>query len=82
MEAQNVTPINLEAHVGKQLRAARLAKGLSQGDLADAIGVTFQQIQKYESGLNRISAGKLYRFSLILKEPLHYFFSDLDEKLI
>lgn len=53
------SPTALDLEVGRRLRQARIAAGLSQTALADAVGVTFQQVQRYETGVNRISPGKL-----------------------
>jgi transcriptional regulator with XRE-family HTH domain len=71
----------IDVHVGKQLRVRRSLLGLSQEKLADSIGLTFQQIQKYERGINRISAGRLYKFSKILAVPVEFFYTGLDVKL-
>lgn len=68
------TPDNVDVHVGNRLRVRRSLLGLSQEKLAEAIGLTFQQIQKYERGVNRISAGRLYQFSKILEVPVNYFY--------
>lgn len=67
-------PDPVDVHVGHRLRVRRSLLGLSQEKLADAIGLTFQQIQKYERGMNRITAGRLYQFSKILEVPITYFF--------
>ena len=61
--------------IGQKLRALRLDRGLSQGALAGEIGVTFQQLQKYENGANRISAGRLIRVAAALKVPVTAFYS-------
>lgn len=68
------TPDPVDVHVGQRLRVRRSLLGLSQEKLAESIGLTFQQIQKYERGMNRISAGRLYQFSKILDVPIAYFF--------
>jgi transcriptional regulator with XRE-family HTH domain len=68
------TPNSVDIHVGQRLRVRRSLLGLSQEKLADAIGITFQQIQKYERGMNRISAGRLYQLSKTLEVPVSYFF--------
>lgn len=68
---------SIDAHVGNRLRVRRSLLGLSQEKLAEAIGLTFQQVQKYERGMNRISAGKLYEFARILSVPVSYFFDQL-----
>lgn len=77
------TANSVDVHVGQRLRVRRSLLGLSQEKLADAIGLTFQQVQKYERGMNRISAGRLYQFSKILDVPIAYFyeqFSGLNEE--
>ncbi|MFK7840557.1 MAG: helix-turn-helix domain-containing protein [Bdellovibrionales bacterium] len=71
------TPDNVDVHVGQRLRVRRSLLGLSQEKLADAIGLTFQQIQKYEHGVNRISAGRLFQFSKILDVPVAYFYDQI-----
>ncbi|HOO81990.1 MAG TPA: helix-turn-helix transcriptional regulator [Alphaproteobacteria bacterium] len=68
------TPSEVDVHVGQRLRVRRALLGLSQEKLADALGLTFQQIQKYERGTNRVSAGRLYALSKILDVPISYFF--------
>ena len=68
------TADSVDVHVGKRLQLRRSLLGLSQEKLGEAVGLTFQQIQKYEKGLNRISSGKLYQFSKILEVPVAYFF--------
>lgn len=68
------TPDPVDVHVGQRLRVRRSLLGLSQEKLAESIGLTFQQIQKYERGMNRISAGRLYQFSKILDVPVAYFY--------
>jgi transcriptional regulator with XRE-family HTH domain len=67
---------NIDAHVAQRVRAARLSSGMAQEKLADKIGVTFQQVQKYENGTNRISAGRLYQISIALEVPITYFFEE------
>jgi len=67
--------------VGRQLRARRLELGLSQQRLADAIGVTFQQIQKYEHGSNRVVASRLYDLAKILHVTVEYFFATAEQDL-
>lgn len=68
----------VDQHVGKRLRQKRSVLGISQEKLADHVGVTFQQIQKYENGLNRISASRLYEFSKILNVPISFFFDSFE----
>lgn len=67
----------IDVHVGKRLRIRRKNCGLSQTKLGDSIGLTFQQIQKYEKGANRIGASRLFEFSNILDVPVSYFFDDM-----
>lgn len=64
-----------DIEVGRRLRTFRLQKGLSQEKLADQLGVTFQQVQKYEKGTNRIAAGRLQRIAEILEIPITEFFA-------
>jgi transcriptional regulator with XRE-family HTH domain len=66
----------IDVHVGQRLRVRRSLLGLSQEKVAEAIGLTFQQLQKYERGMNRISAGRLFQFSTILDVPVSYFFEN------
>lgn len=68
----------IDAHVGARLRLQRTLRGLSQEKLGEALGLTFQQIQKYERGSNRIGAGRLYEISRVLDVPIGYFFESLD----
>jgi DNA-binding XRE family transcriptional regulator len=63
-----------DAEVGRRVRSRRIECRLSQTELADGIGVTFQQVQKYEKGVNRIGAGRLQRISEALKVPVSFFF--------
>lgn len=65
---------SVDEHVGAQLRQRRSLMGLSQERLAEQVGITFQQIQKYENGANRISASRLYEFSHVLDIPVNFFF--------
>ncbi|PCJ97290.1 MAG: transcriptional regulator [Zetaproteobacteria bacterium] len=70
-------PDTIDKHVGKQLRSRRTLLGLSQEKLAEYIGVTFQQVQKYERGTNRVSASRLYSFSKILDVSIDYFYEGI-----
>ncbi len=72
------TPHAVDVHVGGRVRLRRRFLGLSQTELATAVGVTFQQVQKYERGFNRVSASKLYEIARVLKVPLSYFFEGFD----
>ena len=66
-------------HVGSKLREKRRELGVSQEELANSVGLTFQQVQKYEKGLNRISCSKLHDFSKYLKTDIRYFFNGLED---
>lgn len=70
-------PDPVDVHVGQRLRVRRSLLGISQERLAESIGLTFQQVQKYERGINRISAGRLFQFSKILDVPITYFYEQL-----
>lgn len=72
----------VDLHVGARLRLRRRALGLSQSALADAVGLTFQQLQKYERGANRISASKLFAFAAILTVPVGFFFEGLPDPTV
>ena len=74
-----MVPHPVDIHVGKRLRARRTILGMSQEDIGDSVGITFQQVQKYERGLNRIGSSRLYEFSCLLGVGISYFFEDLDE---
>ena len=67
---------NFNIHLGKKLRMRRLSLGLTQTKVANAINVTFQQIQKYEKGTNGVSSSRLIQLSKYLKVPVTYFFED------
>ena len=69
-------------HLGSKLRMRRLALGLTQTKVAQAINVTFQQIQKYEKGTNGVSSIRLLQLSNYLKVPINYFFEDFSEYLV
>ena len=68
---------DIDLHIGRRLRARRRLLGLSQPQLAEAVGVRFQQIQKYECGEDRISASRLWRLCKALNAPADYFFEGL-----
>jgi transcriptional regulator with XRE-family HTH domain len=63
-----------DTHVGQRVRMRRLMLGMSQAHVADALGMTFQQLQKYEKGINRVSASRLQHISQILQVPVTFFF--------
>ena len=72
----SVNPIDL--YVGTKLKIRRVELGLSQSKLGELAGITFQQVQKYEKGMNRIGSSRLYSLSKILKVPVDYFFEDYE----
>ncbi len=71
-------PNVIDAHVGARMRLRRTLLGISQEQLAEALGLTFQQVQKYERGSNRISASRLFQLSRVLDVPVSYFFDDME----
>lgn len=72
-------PSSVDVHVGGRVRVRRRLINMTQETLADMIDVTFQQVQKYERGSNRISASKLFGIAEALEVPISYFFDGLDE---
>lgn len=79
--ANSSPPHPIDVSVGSQLRSARKSRGLSQVALGDAIGISFQQVQKYERGHNRVSASKLAEAALFLQLPIQYFFAEIEQLL-
>lgn len=67
----------VDRHIGKRIRETRIAHGMSQEKLAGILGLTFQQVQKYEKGVNRIAASRLYDVANALKVPVWHFFEGL-----
>jgi transcriptional regulator with XRE-family HTH domain len=74
-------PNPIDVHVGARVRLRRTLLGMSQEKLGDAIGLTFQQVQKYERGTNRIGASRLFDLSRVLDVPVSFFFDELDPAL-
>lgn len=72
-------PNPIDVHVGRRVRLRRKELGISQERLADGLDLTFQQVQKYERGSNRISASKLYEIARVLRVPVAFFFEGLDD---
>jgi transcriptional regulator with XRE-family HTH domain len=70
-----------DRYVGGRIRERRIMLGLSQQQMAHMIGVTYQQTHKYERGINRISAGRLYEIAQVLRVPLSFFFEGLGNRL-
>jgi transcriptional regulator with XRE-family HTH domain len=73
-------PNPVDAHVGNRLRVRRTLLGLSQEKVGEAMGLTFQQVQKYERGANRIGASRLWDMSRVLDCPVSYFFEEMDDR--
>ncbi len=71
-------PHPVDTYVGRRMKFCRVIKGMSQEDLGKAVGITFQQVQKYEKGNNRVGASRLYQFSKVLEVQVGYFFSGVD----
>ena len=74
-------PNPVDIHVGSRVRHRRTLLGLSQGVVGEAAGLTYQQIQKYERGANRVSASSLYALSLLLDVPVSYFFEEMPPEI-
>jgi transcriptional regulator with XRE-family HTH domain len=72
-------PSPIDVHVGTRIRLRRTLLAISQGQLGDALGLTFQQVQKYERGVNRVSASRLFGLSHVLDVPISFFFDDMPE---
>ena len=77
--SHNRAPTWVDEHVARRMRARRLQLGLSQEDLANGLGITFQQVQKYEKGHNRMGAGRLHKVSQILDVPIQHFFDEMPQ---
>jgi transcriptional regulator with XRE-family HTH domain len=70
----------IDDHVGARIRERRIMLGLTQQQLAEMIGVTYQQAHKYERGINRVSAGRLYEIARVLNAPITYFYDGVGEE--
>ncbi|HYM03318.1 MAG TPA: helix-turn-helix transcriptional regulator [Stellaceae bacterium] len=75
-------PNPIDVHVGARVRLRRTLLGMSQEKLGDAIGLTFQQVQKYERGANRVGASRLYDLSRVLDVPVSFFFDDISPETV
>ncbi len=75
------SPNPIDIYVGSRVRLRRMMVEMSQEKLADQLGLTFQQVQKYEKGTNRIGASRLYEISQILEVPVQYFFEGISEQV-
>ena len=78
MPKKQANPV--DAHVGHRVRLRRMLIGMSQERLGELLGLTFQQVQKYEKGINRIGAGRLYEVAGILGVPVAFFYEDVDSE--
>lgn len=76
----NKQPHHVDVHVGARVKQRRLLRGLSQEQLGTSLGLTFQQVQKYEKGTNRISSSRLWEIASILGVPISFFYDGLKEK--
>jgi len=72
-------PNPVDVHVGNRIRMRRMLAGMSQEKLGERLGLTFQQVQKYEKGTNRVSASRLFHVAHVLGVPVQYFYEDLPE---
>jgi len=72
----------VDVHVGMKLKDRRILVGLNQKELGNMAGITFQQIQKYEKGINRVSASRLYEIAKILLVPIEYFFEGYEDGVV
>ncbi len=70
-------PHPIDVHIGNRVRGRRTLLGMNQSAIAEALGLTFQQVQKYERGIDRISASKLWNLTQILDVPVSYFYDDM-----
>lgn len=70
---------HLDTEIGQRLRQARLVENMTQDDLAKKLGISFQQVQKYENGTNRVSSSRLWAVSRVLGLPITYFYDNLDD---
>jgi transcriptional regulator with XRE-family HTH domain len=75
-------PDPIDVHVGQRLRQRRMLVGMSQSRLGTAVGLTFQQVQKYERGTNRMGASRIFRFSQILAVPVSYFYDEMAAAIV
>lgn len=78
MLVKDMSKQDVDVHVGRRLRLRRTMMGLSQEAVAKAVGITFQQVQKYEKGNNAMNASRLYEFANFMNVPVAYFFEGLD----
>lgn len=77
-QRETTMPHPVDTHVGKRIRHQRWLAGTTQQQLAEQVGIKFQQIQKYETGANRVSASRLFDIATAMAVPVAFFFEDLD----
>ena len=80
-EDKESRPSPVDVHVGGRIRLRRTLMGMSQERLGDALGLTFQQVQKYERGINRVGASRLFDLSRVLDVPISFFYDNMPEPL-
>ena len=81
VESRESRPSPIDVHVGSRIRLRRTLMGMSQERLGEALGLTFQQVQKYERGVNRVGASRLFDLSRVLDVPISFFFDDMPDSL-
>ena len=81
-DSQDKTPNPIDIHVGNRIRLRRRVLDLTQVEIADLLGIRFQQIQKYEKGINRISAGRLWDFACVLGVDINFFYQDIPDDIM
>ena len=79
IDPQESRPSPVDVHVGARIRLRRTLLGMSQERLGDALGLTFQQVQKYERGVNRVGASRLFDLSRILDVPINFFYENMPD---
>ena len=79
-DSSDSRPSPIDVHVGSRIRLRRTLMGMSQERLGEALGLTFQQVQKYERGVNRVGASRLYDLSRVLDVPIAFFFDDMPDQ--
>ncbi len=80
-EEKESRPSPVDVHVGARIRLRRTLMGMSQERLGDALGLTFQQVQKYERGVNRVGASRLFDLSRVLDVPISFFYDNMPDSL-
>lgn len=81
-KSEERTPNPIDIHVGNRIRLRRRVLDLTQIEMAEMLGLTFQQIQKYEKGINRVSAGRLWDFACMLGVDINFFFQDMPQETL